>query len=377
LTQKKTLLLFSVWGTISSTKTLSGLPFYLKNELKSMYNLEIIDSKPDYMVLSRHEKLTYRLFRFLEFVLFEVLKLNLSFHGAKLSWNYLVSKNLEKIIKKFPEIPILTFGLTPTVFISKKYKKQIFVYVDGIYSYKKKLYQWTKNKSSFLENYLYQYIEKKAFNRINTLFGTSEIIKSELIAIKQKNKSEVTVINAKIGANLFDKQYVAKVLSQPINILFIFTNFENKGGNIVLQLLESDLNLKIYFIGKKPENIPDNKNAVWVGYIDKSENEAKFNEILEICHINIMPTYGDLTPHTICECNAYGIPTIANNSGGIIDLIGEGGILIEGFEIEKYIDSIKKIAQNYQTASSLAFQKYDLEQKWKFVAIKISEQIEQ
>lgn len=365
--EKNKLIIFSVWGQVNNKSTLSGLPYYLINELSQITDLIIIDNKLFEFRYSIKNKIIYKFLRSIDLLLFK----NINFKGAKLSWSYFCSLQLNYIINKYPDYPVLSFGIAPFVFSKRKYSGKLFSYIDGSYSYKCETYLWLKNKISISEYFLYKFVERRFLKRVNKVFATSETIKQTAF----KYKENCHIINISIGANTNTPQYMINKNHSILNFCFVFTDYHKKGGHIIEELSNILDNCTFHMIGKIPSKPSLNKNIIWHGYIDKNNNEKQYLEILSKCHINILPSLGDLTPHVICECNALGIPTVANNVGGIKDLVGFAGEVVKGFEIQDYISAINKVAQNYSERSFLARNQFAIDQNWAIIAKRLHDEI--
>ncbi|PKP12874.1 MAG: glycosyl transferase [Bacteroidetes bacterium HGW-Bacteroidetes-3] len=184
------------------------------------------------------------------------------------------------------------------------------------------------SKMSFKES---NGIEQKAINNSLTQVYSSNWA-AEYVIINYKALKE-NVFTVKFGANLDfipAKSDLVKEFNAAINLLFIGVNWKRKGGNIVLEtyniLIENGHNVSLTIIGCKPPNLKSNSKIKIIPFIDKN-NPKEFNNFLNILfntHLLFVPTRADCTPIVFCEANAFGIPVITTDTGGVSSIIKNG-----------------------------------------------------
>lgn len=357
--------------------TLSGIPYYLIQTLSKKYELIIIDNKNIHEFgLNPFVRLFARSLKYSsKFLQRRFNQIYFQFTGVEISNCYLLARRLKKICGQYKDVPVLTFGLSATRFY--KGNSKIFQFIDGIYSGKIDYYA-DRNKITTWEEYNIKKTDLNGIRNSESIFCSSETIRlmvSDFI-LKNSDTQQTNIIDIGIGSNIPEVASYHKAKDESeINICFIYSNFYRKGGDIVLNIakLSEGSNWRFHFIGKTPEiEISDYKNAQFHGFIDKKNQLDDYLDIIKSCSVNIMPTRGDLTPHVICECNAYGVPTIANDIGGIKDLIGKGGILVNGLDESEYINGIKTIVNEFDRRSHLSYEIYLKEQRWSVVGDKLS-----
>jgi len=54
------------------------------------------------------------------------------------------------------------------------------------------------------------------------------------------------------------------------------------------------------------------------------EEHQKFISLLSDCHFLILPTRADCSLLVACEANAYGMPALTTNTGGVPDVVKDG-----------------------------------------------------
>ena len=149
-----------------------------------------------------------------------------------------------------------------------------------------------------------------------------------------------------------------------------------KGGDIALQAFEilSSLgyNITLTICGCHPPQKIAHPNVKVIPFLNKNiKNEYdEFLRIMHQTHLLFVPTRADCTPIVFCEANAFGIPVVTSNTGGVTSIIkdGENGIVLPlkstphdyATRIQNLLDSTDKI----KDMSLKARIRYDTELNW-------------
>ncbi len=112
-------------------------------------------------------------------------------------------------------------------------------------------------------------------------------------------------------------------------LLLIGVNETRKGTDIALQVA-AELNARglpaqLTLVGARPAGIlPDYVHST--GYIDKGtpRGHAELVRLLARAHFLLGPSRADCTPIAFCEANAFGVPCLARDTGGVGSLIRNG-----------------------------------------------------
>lgn len=153
------------------------------------------------------------------------------------------------------------------------------------------------------------------------------------------------------GANLDkipERYEIKKSYDSTINLLFLGNDWERKGGPIVLEAFElldkKGFDIKLKICGCRP-NIKHQKIQI-VPFLNKNNKEEmkEFELIMRETHLLFLPTRADCTPIVFCEANAYGIPVITTDTGGVSSLIENdinGYIYPKDVEPDAYANKIE------------------------------------
>lgn len=246
------------------------------------------------------------------------------------------------------------------------------------------------HKSSIIEG---NKTEQKAYQHANAIIFSSKWAAQTAIKnyIIDEKKISVIPFGANLPSNLSEKEVTNNINSKNLNILkmlFIGTNWERKGGNKALEIVDylnsKSIRTELIIIGCRPFdlNIPQFVNQI--GYLDKSlkEDRDQLDYHLKNSHYLLLPTLADCTPVVFNEANSYGLPVISNKTGGIESIIidGENGILLStNSNSEEFYDKISNYydLNNYQRLSKNSYLRYKNHLNWKVAGEKVNEILEE
>jgi glycosyltransferase involved in cell wall biosynthesis len=168
--------------------------------------------------------------------------------------------------------------------------------------------------------------------------------------------SKVEVIP--FGANLDNIPLEEEIFTNKSNnsvcrLLFISEDWEQSGGDIAIKtmflLRELGINAKITIIGSVPPIGINYEPIEVIPFLDKNKesDRERLYEILKISHFLVFPARTEFHSIVICEANAFGIPVIATEAGGIPTIIknGKNGYMLPLSASE--IDFAKSIEQTF------------------------------
>ena len=128
-----------------------------------------------------------------------------------------------------------------------------------------------------------------------------------------------------------------RLTSETCNFVFIGTQWKRKGGPEVLQFLKKVKSLGVEatltVIGCKAEIPPDVAQFVFQpGYLCKEDpaDAEQLANILAQSHALIVLSHAECYGCVYCEANAYGLPAIGRDTGGVSEIIKDGmnGLLL-------------------------------------------------
>lgn len=179
-------------------------------------------------------------------------------------------------------------------------------------------------------------IEERALKNASLNIFSSEWAANSAIKDYGIDSNRVDVLP--FGANIDDSliNYKVKDYSQTkkLNILFSGVDWVRKGGNIavdtVKRLNERGINSTLYVCGIRNEDFPTELNNVDyvknVGFLNKNEESdlQKYLDIWENTDIFILPTRAECSAIVLNEANAYGVPILTTETGGLANYVING-----------------------------------------------------
>ncbi|BAQ59699.1 glycosyltransferase [Geminocystis sp. NIES-3708] len=324
--------------------TSSGTPYRMYKALKNQ-NIEIINLGYPHKV-SFWEKLKKRL-----------LNPSLSVHG-NLSENIVNWQNFGKLIEKQLrnkpcDIIFAPFASREVAFLETNIP---IIYSSDITF--KLLQNYYRSDFSANESKWREKIELDSINKSRRLVYPSQWAAQSAINDYQAPLSKISIVA--YGANLDNPPKTEEVLQRrkslsPCRLLFIGKDWQRKGGDIAVETLNilnsRGFNTSLTMVGSVPPSPIDNDKLTIIPFLDKNSptQRQKFNQLFWDCNLFIFPTRADCSPISICEANAFGLPVISSNVGGIPDIVTEGknGYLIDiSATPEDYANSIEQLIKN-------------------------------
>lgn len=244
-----------------------------------------------------------------------------------------------------------------------------FGQIQNYYSYFKRL-----SEKSIITS---EHIEKRALKKAKHLIYSSSWAADFVIHHYQVEPKKITII--KFGANLDyipTKEEIQIKKNSIYNLLFLGVEWERKGGDLAFEtlliLLRNNLDVRLTVVGCNPPVSHPNINVI--NFLDKNnaDDSLKIRQLFLDAYLLFLPTRADCTPIVFGEANAYGVPVITTNTGGVNSLIENG---INGYALgqqataEDYANKIIKIIKSphhYNYLSKMSRKKFEEELNWNF-----------
>ena len=180
--------------------------------------------------------------------------------------------------------------------------------------------------NSYKEEIIYR--EKINYKNAKRLICRSNWAVRSLLNEYQINKEKIFLVPG--GANLDNKSINRDKLlcfppnyskNVPIKLGFIGVDWERKGGDFLLSLLniflEKNIPIQLRIIGPKKENLPIHPSLKYVGFINKSFELDKFVEEINSWHFGTLFSKAEAYGISNRECMLLGVPVICHDVGGI------------------------------------------------------------
>ena len=181
-------------------------------------------------------------------------------------------------------------------------------------------------------------IERRAIRRAAAaVFATEWAAKS---ALNDYGADPARVHVVPFGANLEDvpprEEALARTRSSGCRLLFVGADWPRKGGDIayetLLELEKRGVSAELVVCGCRPPDGLTHPRLTVVPYIDKADPEqrGRLARLLSWADFFLLPTRAECSGIVFCEANAFGVPIIATDTGGVSCVVkyGRGGTLL-------------------------------------------------
>jgi glycosyltransferase involved in cell wall biosynthesis len=176
-------------------------------------------------------------------------------------------------------------------------------------------------------------IERKTLKKSSSIIYSS-IWAAESAVHDYKVPTEKILITP-MGANIDEipEQSVIykKLENRELTLLFLGDDWYRKGGDIAVETLKflkfsHGIKAKLIVCGCKPPAQCENTNIEVVPALNKNKKEdaCKLSSILSEAHFLFIPTRADCSLQVAGEANAYGMPVITTETGGVPEVVKDG-----------------------------------------------------
>ena len=234
--------------------------------------------------------------------------------------------------------------------------------------------------------------EQAAILKATKIVYPSDWVANSAINYYHAKPNDIQVIP--FGANIHPgliptvDQTLKKSNGKCCRLLFIGKDWQRKGGEIAFETLrllnQMGIDTELVCLGCIPPAEFQHQKMKVIAFLNKNipEEEQQFSQLLLQSHFLLFPTRADCSPMVICEANAFGLPVITTDVGGIPTLIqqGQNGYTLPLTAIAQ--DYAHVIAQNfsnpaqYQKLVQTSRQAYETRLNWDHWSEKMCDVIE-
>jgi glycosyltransferase involved in cell wall biosynthesis len=176
-------------------------------------------------------------------------------------------------------------------------------------------------------------LEKKTLKKSSSIIYSS-IWAAESAVHDYKVPTDKILITP-LGANIEEipEQNIIykKLENKELTLLFLGNNWHRKGGEIVIETLKflkysHGIKAKLIVCGCSLPAQYESSNIEVIPFFNKNKKEDahKLSAILSEAHFLFVPTRADCTLPSAGEANAYGIPVITTETGGVPEVVKDG-----------------------------------------------------
>ncbi|MFT3754056.1 MAG: glycosyltransferase family 4 protein [Paludibacter sp.] len=270
---------------------------------------------------------------------------------------------------------IFSPGSVPIAFLNSNKPKVI--YTDacfaGIYGFYDEYSNYCKESIRKANK-----IEQKALDNCDLAIYALDWAAQSVIDNYKVNPNKIKVVP--FGANIDNYAtnnadlLATKDLSQ-LHMLFIGVDWARKGGDVVLKVVEAlnnkGVNTTLHVVGI-PNLTVTSKYIQNYGFISKSTSEGKIlmESLFKMCHFLFVPSIAEAYGLVFCEANAYGLPALSTNVGGICTIIKNnlnGMTFPLSYPVDKWSDYIYETFTNKQKYKQLcidSLKQFEMRLNW-------------
>jgi glycosyltransferase involved in cell wall biosynthesis len=221
--------------------------------------------------------------------------------------------------------------------------------------------------------------EAKAIGRARRIVYPSDWAAASAVRDYQADPGKITVIP--FGANMDDVPPLESVLAPrprpPCRLLFVGRDWERKGGDLAVQVLEAlvkrGIDAELTVLGSVPPAGITHPKLTVIPFLNKDvpEERQRIRELYLNAHFFLMPTRAECFGIVFCEANAFGLPVLTREVGGIPTVIknGRNGFLFPvSAPAEAYAECIQQAFADegrYAALVRSAREEYDQRLNWK------------
>ena len=234
-------------------------------------------------------------------------------------------------------------------------------------------------------------LEGRALRRADLVLYPSKWAAEAAIADYHVDRAKVHVVP--FGANLEDvpdeETVLQKKQSDSCRLLFLGKYWERKGGDIALETLvaleEMGVRSKLTVCGVVPPQAVSHKHLTVIPFLNK-DNEIqrqKLRSLLLESDFLLLPTRAELFGMVFCEASAFGLPSVATDTGGLSSVIEEGknGFLLplsaRGEDYAKVISRAYRDRQHYRELAKSSRAAFNEKLNWDAWAVSVKRLIEE
>ncbi|UCG92029.1 MAG: glycosyltransferase family 4 protein [candidate division WOR-3 bacterium] len=204
-------------------------------------------------------------------------------------------------------------------------------------------------------------IEELAIKKAALIFYPTKWVARSAIKHYHADKTKIFIIP--FGANLDEipskEEIFKKKKSGRCRLFFLGVDWKRKGGEIAfetfLKLEDLGIQSELIVCGCTPPKEFRHHSMTVIPFLNKNDERQrkKLNTLFYFSDFFLLPTSSECSPIVFCEANAFGLPVITTDTGGVTGIIkkGENGFALpisaRGTDYAKIICHIYKDDRYY------------------------------
>jgi len=182
-------------------------------------------------------------------------------------------------------------------------------------------------------------------------------------AINHYNADPASVRVIPYGANIDRVPEDIERTEPGARLLLIGLEWHRKGADIAVEtvrlLRERGINASLTLMGCNPPGPIEQEGVTLEPFFDKGtpDGMARFERAMRESDILILPSKAECYGHVMCEAAAYGMPLLANRTGGLAEIVQDGktGYLVDADEgAEGYAARVERMLEDPATYPAMS-----------------------
>lgn len=176
-------------------------------------------------------------------------------------------------------------------------------------------------------------IERRCLKRSSLSVFSSEWAADSAIKDYRVDARRVAIIPP--GANMDtrpDAEIINRKFANPrLTVLFLAVDWNRKGGDLAFQTLTElrtvhGEDARLIVCGCEPPEGVEHPDMEVIPFLNKNleSDRQRFDDLFSTVHFLLLPTRADASLIVACEANAFGVPAITTETGGIPDIVQDG-----------------------------------------------------
>lgn len=340
------------WSPLDK-RSWSGTSYYSFQQIKQRHEVEIFQFKWTWWV--RERLTTQKSFNRLLF------KKQTSVEYLR-SYAKFFSRQLEKELKKRP-VDVLFVSASPQLVAYMETSIPVIYMSDATFQQLQGYYPNFSNLATYnVEQGIA--LDKLAYEKAAHCMLASEWHKQSAIHDYGIDPQKISVVP--LGANMDRIPDAKELVTAPkeyFRLLFLGVEWERKGGEIALEafriLRRYNINVQLHIIGcVPPHDLSAEKEITVIPFLDKNKEEdfQQLHRIFLDTDILLLPTRAECAGVVFSEAAAYGIPSLATDTGGVSDYVKDkvnGYILPETAGAQEYATVLEKMLTDKELLATL------------------------
>jgi glycosyltransferase involved in cell wall biosynthesis len=176
-------------------------------------------------------------------------------------------------------------------------------------------------------------MNRRVFNAADRLVAWSDWARRSLIEDYAADPDKIVVVAPGASAGFFDigrrrRELLAARSSQtPARILFVGGDFQRKGGQLLLEIMRTELGHHCELHIVTTQNIHGTHNV----FVHRAgPNSPELMQLFETADLFVLPSFGDCLALVLMEAAAAGLPIITTDVGALSEAVrdGDSGLVV-------------------------------------------------